>query len=192
MPIRYSFRTVNFAHYHVIIITKCEGGMCVAVCEQHKELYEELDAYIEKVKDKPGMLIGVLHKAQELFGWLPQEVQEHIAEKLNVPVSEVYGVVTFYNFFSTKPKGRYQIKVCLGTACYVKGGDRVMERFLEELGVKAEEVTEDGLFSVHPVRCLGACSMAPVVLIGEKDFYGKVTPDMVSKIIAAYRRGGSQ
>ncbi len=192
MPIRYSFRTVNFAHHHVIIITKCEGGMCVAVCEQHKELYEELDAYIEKVKDKPGMLIGVLHKAQELFGWLPQEVQEHIAEKLNVPVSEVYGVVTFYNFFSTKPKGRYQIKVCLGTACYVKGGDRVMERFLEELGVKAEEVTEDGLFSVHPVRCLGACSMAPVVLIGEKDFYGKVTPDMVSKIIAAYRRGGSQ
>jgi NADH-quinone oxidoreductase subunit E len=192
MPVRYSFRTVNFAYYHVIIITKCEGGMCVAVCEQHKELYEELDAYIEKVKDKPGMLIGVLHKAQELFGWLPQEVQEHIAEKLNVPVSEVYGVVTFYNFFSTKPKGRYQIKVCLGTACYVKGGDRVMERFLEELGVKAEEVTEDGLFSVHPVRCLGACSMAPVVLIGEKDFYGKVTPDMVSKIIAAYRRGGSQ
>jgi NADH-quinone oxidoreductase subunit E len=192
MPVRYSFRTVNFARYHVIIITKCEGGMCVAVCEQHKELYEELDAYIEKVKDKPGMLIGVLHKAQELFGWLPQEVQEHIAEKLNVPVSEVYGVVTFYNFFSTKPKGRYQIKVCLGTACYVKGGDRVMERFLEELGVKAEEVTEDGLFSVHPVRCLGACSMAPVVLIGEKDFYGKVTPDMVSKIIAAYRRGGSQ
>ncbi|WP_448374476.1 NADH-quinone oxidoreductase subunit NuoE family protein [Fervidobacterium sp.] len=166
--------------------------MCVAVCEHHKELYEELDAYIEEVKDKPGILIGVLHKAQELFGWLPQEVQEHIAEKLNVPVSEVFGVVTFYNFFATKPKGKNQIKVCLGTACYVKGGDRVMERFLEELGVKAEEVTEDGLFSVHAVRCLGACSMAPVVLIGEKDFYGKVTPDMVSKIIAAYRRGGSQ
>ncbi|WP_083996549.1 complex I 24 kDa subunit family protein [Fervidobacterium thailandense] len=162
----------------------------MAVCETHKELYKELDQFIEKVKDKPGILIAVLHKAQEIFGWLPQEVQEYIAEKLGVPVSEVYGVVTFYNFFATKPKGKNQIKICLGTACYVKGADRVMEHFLEELGVQAEEVTPDGLFSVHPVRCLGACSMAPVVLVGEKDFYGKVTPDMVSKIIAAYRRGG--
>lgn len=162
----------------------------MAVCETHKELYKELDGFIEKVKDKPGILIAVLHKAQEIFGWLPQEVQEYIAEKLGLPVSEVHGVVTFYNFFATKPKGKNQIKICLGTACYVKGADRVMERFLEELGVQAEEVTPDGLFSVHPVRCLGACSMAPVVLVGEKDFYGKVTPDMVSKIIAAYRRGG--
>uniref|UniRef100_A0A7C4VUJ3 NAD(P)H-dependent oxidoreductase subunit E n=1 Tax=Fervidobacterium thailandense TaxID=1008305 RepID=A0A7C4VUJ3_9BACT len=162
----------------------------MAVCETHKELYKELDEFIEKVKDKPGILIAVLHKAQEIFGWLPQEVQEYIAEKLGLPVSEVHGVVTFYNFFATKPKGKNQIKICLGTACYVKGADRVMERFLEELGVQAEEVTPDGLFSVHPVRCLGACSMAPVVLVGEKDFYGKVTPDMVSKIIAAYRRGG--
>lgn len=162
----------------------------MAVCETHKELYKELDEFIEQVKDKPGILIAVLHKAQEIFGWLPQEVQEYIAEKLGLPVSEVHGVVTFYNFFATKPKGKNQIKICLGTACYVKGADRVMERFLEELGVQAEEVTPDGLFSVHPVRCLGACSMAPVVLVGEKDFYGKVTPDMVSKIIAAYRRGG--
>ncbi|HOH53911.1 MAG TPA: NAD(P)H-dependent oxidoreductase subunit E [Fervidobacterium sp.] len=165
--------------------------MCVAVCERHEELYEELDSYIDQVKDKPGILIGVLHKAQEIFGWLPQEVQEHVAEKLNLPVSEVYGVVTFYNHFSTKPKGKNEIKVCLGTACYVKGADRVMDRMLEELGVQLEEVTPDGLFSVHAVRCLGACSMAPVVLVGEKDFYGKVTPDMVTKIISAYKRGGS-
>lgn len=114
-----------------------------------------------------------------------------MAEKLNLPVSEVYGVVTFYNHFSTKPKGKNEIKVCLGTACYVKGADRVMDRMLEELGVQLEEVTPDGLFSVHAVRCLGACSMAPVVLVGEKDFYGKVTPDMVTKIISAYKRGGS-
>ncbi len=160
----------------------------MACCDTHEKLYEELDKYIEEVKDKPGILISVLHKAQELFGWLPQEVQEHIAEKLGIPASDVYGVVTFYNFFSTKPKGKFQIKVCLGTACYVKGADRVMERFLEELKVQAEEVTEDGLFSVHPVRCLGACSMAPVVLVGEKDFYGKVTPDMVTKIISAYKK----
>lgn len=162
----------------------------MAVCDTHRELYRELDEFIEKVKHRPGILITVLHRAQEIFGWLPQEVQEYIAEKLGLPVSEVHGVVTFYNFFATKPKGKNQIKICLGTACYVKGADRVMERFLEELGVKPEEVTSDGLFSVHPVRCLGACSMAPVVLVGEKDFYGKVTPDMVSKIIAAYRRGG--
>ncbi|MDK2885696.1 MAG: NADH-quinone oxidoreductase subunit [Thermosipho sp. (in: thermotogales)] len=159
-------------------------------CEKHIELYKELDKYIENLKGKKGVLINVLHKAQELFGWLPSEVQEYIAEKLNVSPSTVYGVVTFYNFFSTKPKGKNQVKICLGTACYVKGADRVMERFLSELGVSEGEVTKDGKFSVHGVRCLGACSMAPVVLIGEKDFYGKVTPDMVPKIIKKYKEGG--
>ncbi|MDN5324471.1 MAG: NADH-quinone oxidoreductase subunit [Thermosipho sp. (in: thermotogales)] len=159
-------------------------------CEKHIELYKELDKYIENLKGKKGILINVLHKAQELFGWLPSEVQEYIAEKLNVSPSTVYGVVTFYNFFSTKPKGKNQVKICLGTACYVKGADRVMERFLSELGVSEGEVTKDGKFSVHGVRCLGACSMAPVVLIGEKDFYGKVTPDMVPKIIKKYKEGG--
>ncbi|QTA38121.1 NAD(P)H-dependent oxidoreductase subunit E [Thermosipho ferrireducens] len=162
----------------------------MAVCEKHTGLYKQLDEYIESVKDKKGMLINVLHRAQELFGWLPQEVQDHIAKKLNIPVSTVYGVVTFYNFFSTKPKGKHQIKVCLGTACYVKGADRVMERFLNELGVEESEVTQNGLFSVHGVRCLGACSMAPVVLIGEKDFYGKVTPDMVPEILKKYNKEG--
>ncbi|RKX44015.1 MAG: NAD(P)H-dependent oxidoreductase subunit E, partial [Thermotogae bacterium] len=130
------------------------------------------------------------HKAQELFGSLPPQVIEFVADKMKIPVSKGHGVVTFYNFFSTKPKGKYQIKVCLGTACYVKGGDKVFERFLEELEVEPEQPTKDGLFSVHPVRCLGACSMAPVVLIGERDFYGKVTPDMVPRIIAKYRKEG--
>jgi len=162
----------------------------LAVCEKHVELYKELDAYIEELKGKKGILINVLHKAQELFGWLPQEVQDHVAKKLNIPPSVVYGVVTFYNFFSTKPKGKHQIKICLGTACYVKGADRVMERFLSELGVEESEVTKDGKFSVHGVRCLGACSMAPVVLVGEKDFYGKVTPDMVPGIIKKYKGEG--
>ncbi|MBT1248241.1 MULTISPECIES: NAD(P)H-dependent oxidoreductase subunit E [unclassified Thermosipho (in: thermotogales)] len=162
----------------------------LAVCEKHIELYKELDAYIEKLKGKKGILINVLHKAQELFGWLPEEVQNHVAEKLKIPPSTVYGVVTFYNFFSTKPKGKNQIKICLGTACYVKGADKVMERFLSELGVNEGEVTKDGNFSVHGVRCLGACSMAPVVLIGEKEFFGKVTPDMVPSIIKKFQGEG--
>ncbi|ABR31026.1 NADH dehydrogenase (ubiquinone), 24 kDa subunit [Thermosipho melanesiensis BI429] len=162
----------------------------MAVCEKHVELYKELDAYIESLKGKKGILINVLHKAQELFGWLPKEVQTHVAEKLKIPPSVVYGVITFYNFFSTKPKGKHQIKICLGTACYVKGADRVMERFLNELNVKEGEVTKDGNFSVHGVRCLGACSMAPVVLVGEKEFFGKVTPDMVPGIIKKFQGEG--
>ncbi|RKX52167.1 MAG: NAD(P)H-dependent oxidoreductase subunit E [Thermotoga sp.] len=155
---------------------------------EREKKFQELEDYIENLNCDSSMLINILHKAQDIFGWLPRDVMEFISEKLKIPPSQIYGVVTFYNFFSTKPVGRYQIKVCLGTACYIKGGDKVLERFLEELGVEAEEVTGDGLFSVHPVRCLGACSMAPVVLVGEKDFYGRVTPDGVPKIIRKYRR----
>ena len=156
---------------------------------ERRELFDELEDYIDSLGKDPSMLINVLHRAQELFGWLPAEVMEFVAEKLEIPPSQVYGVVTFYNFFSTKPVGKYQIKICLGTACYIKGGDRVMERFMEELGLDGEnQITEDGLFSVHAVRCLGACSMAPVVLVGERDFYGKVTPDMVPRILRNYTR----
>lgn len=162
-------------------------GESNVICAEHEKLYKTLDAFIEKVKDKPGVLIEVLHKAQEMFGYLPTEVQSHVAEKLNLPESQVYGVVTFYNFFTMKPRGKHQIKICLGTACYVKGADKVLDRFKEELKVDMEEVTEDGNFSLHGVRCLGACSMAPVVLIGEKDFYGKVTANEIPKILKKYR-----
>lgn len=157
-------------------------------CPGCKEKYKELGEFMLEVKNEPGILINVLHKAQELFGYLSEETQQFVADKLEVPLSRVYGVVTFYNFFSTKPKGKNQIKVCLGTACYVKGADKVMQRLLDDLKVEMEEPTEDGLFSVHAVRCLGACSMAPVVLVGERDFYGRVTPDEASKIIEKYRR----
>jgi NADH-quinone oxidoreductase subunit E len=158
-----------------------------AVREHSQKLYDKLDEFIESMQSTPGVLINVLHYAQKLFGYLPVELQEHIANKLNVPPSQVYGVTTFYNFFSTKPKGKYQIKVCVGTACYVKGGDKILERFKEELGVELDEPTEDGLFSVHAVRCVGACSMAPVVMVGQDDFYGRLTPDAVRKIINKYR-----
>ncbi len=150
--------------------------------------FKELDEYIDGVKEKRGMLIGVLHKAQEIFGYLPKEVQSHIAKKLGVPESTVYGVVTFYSFFTMEPRGKYQIKVCMGTACYVKGGNKLLERLREELGVEGSEPTKDGLFSVHEVRCLGACSMAPVVLVGERDFYGRVTPDKIPHILNSYRK----
>ncbi|MDI3472220.1 MAG: NADH-quinone oxidoreductase subunit [Thermotogaceae bacterium] len=159
-----------------------------SICEQHEKLYAELDKFIEEIHADGSALIEVLHKAQQLFGHLPVEVQEYIAEKLNIPVSKVFGVVTFYSFFTMKPRGKHQIKVCLGTACYVKGADRLMDRFKEELGVEEDGVTKDGLFSLHGVRCLGACSMAPVVMIGENDFYGRVTPDEVPKIIRNYTK----
>ncbi|HEW92258.1 MAG TPA: NAD(P)H-dependent oxidoreductase subunit E [Thermotogaceae bacterium] len=162
-----------------------------SVCKEHEKLYRELDEFIQEVEGDSSALIEVLHKAQQIFGHLPIEVQEHIAEKLNIPVSKVFGVVTFYSLFTMKPRGKYQIKICLGTACYVKGADKLMDRFKEELEIEEGEVTKDGLFSLHAVRCLGACSMAPVVMIGESDFYGRVTPDEVPKIIRNYKnRGG--
>ncbi|BBJ27951.1 NADH-quinone oxidoreductase subunit NuoE family protein [Athalassotoga saccharophila] len=150
--------------------------------------FAELDEFIDNLPDKKGMLIGVLHKAQEIFGYLPAEVQHHIAQKLDIPESTVFGVVTFYSFFTMKPRGKYQIKVCLGTACYVKGGQKISDRVKEELGVTGDEPTSDGLFSVQEVRCLGACSMAPVMLVGERDFYGRLTPDKIPQIIESYRR----
>ncbi len=150
--------------------------------------FKELDEFIDSLPDKRGMLIGVLHKAQEIFGYLPKEVQHHVAEKLQISESNVFGVVTFYSFFTMKPRGKYQVKVCLGTACYVKGGQKISDRVKEELGVSGDEPTSDGLFSVQEVRCLGACSMAPVMLIGERDFYGRLTPDKVRQIIDSYRR----
>ncbi len=150
--------------------------------------FKELDEYIDSVKEKKGMLIGVLHKAQEVFGYLPVEVQRHVAEKLHIPESTVYGVVTFYSFFTMKPRGKYPIKLCMGTACYVKGGNKLLETLREELEVKGDEPTKDGLFSIHEVRCLGACSMAPVVLVGDDDFYGHVTPHKLLQILDSYRQ----
>lgn len=161
----------------------------MVLTEDKSKKFQELEEYMREVGYDPSMLINILHKAQEIFLWLPQDVLEFIAEKLKIPKSRVWGVVTFYNFFSTKPVGRIQIKVCLGTACYVKGGDKVMERFLDELGLKEEgEVTPDGMFSVHAVRCVGACSMAPVVLIGESDFYGRMSPDKVPRLVKKYKK----
>lgn len=148
--------------------------------------FKELENYILTLEDKKSSLIIILHKAQEIFGYIPEEVQEFIAEKIEVPVSKVYGVVSFYNFFSMEPKGKYPISVCTGTACYVRGAEKILEALQKESGLKLGGVTEDGLFSLDSLRCVGACGLAPVMLVG-KDVHGKVKPEDVKKIIENYK-----
>lgn len=148
--------------------------------------FKELEEYISTFDDKKSSLIIILHKAQEIFGYIPKEVQEFIADKIEVPVSKVYGVVSFYNFFSMEPKGKYPISVCTGTACYVRGAEKILEAIQKELGLKLGGVTEDGLFSLDSLRCVGACGLAPVMLVG-KDVHGKVKPEDVKKIIESYK-----
>lgn len=150
------------------------------------ERMEKLDQIIEKHANEKGALIPVLHEAQELFGYLPIEVQKRIAEGLNVPLAEVYGVVTFYTQFSIQPKGKFKIQVCLGTACYVKGSGQILDKIKEKLGIDIGEVTEDGKFSLEACRCVGACGLAPVVMIND-DVYGRLTVDDIGGIIDKYR-----
>ena len=130
-------------------------------------------------------MINILHAAQELLGYLPQVVQQVIAADLHIPVSRVYGVVTFYSFFTMEPKGKHPISVCLGTACYVRGAEKVLEEIQKELEIKVGETTSDGLFSLDTLRCVGACGLAPVVTIGGK-VYGRVTPEKVRDILHEY------
>jgi len=150
------------------------------------ERFKILEDFMEANKDKKGMLIMYLHKAQELFGYLPKNVMEFISVKTNIPESTIYGVATFYAFFSLKPKGKYEIKVCMGTACYVKGGEKLLERFKKELNVKEDEADKNGLFNVKPVRCIGACSMAPAIMIGD-DTYGRLTTKNVPELLDLYK-----
>lgn len=132
-----------------------------------------------------GELINILHSAQEIFGYLPKEVQEIIAVCLHIPVSRVYGVVTFYSFFTMTPKGKYPISVCLGTACYVRGAENVLEEFQRQLDIKVGETTADGLFSLDSLRCVGACGLAPVVTIAGK-VYGRMTPEKVRNVLSEF------
>ena len=154
---------------------------------------EQLMSVIEQNKNVPGALLPVLHEAQEIYGYLPIEVQQMVADGLGVSLSEVFGVATFYSGFSLTPKGKHRISVCLGTACYVKGSDKVLEEVEKMLGIKSGECTPDGLFSIESCRCVGACGLAPVMMIDE-EVYGKLTPAEVHKILADYmaREGGSK
>lgn len=133
-----------------------------------------------------GELISILHKSQGEFGYLPEDVQRAIATKLDISIAKVYGVVTFYSFFTMTPKGRHAISVCMGTACYVRGAEKIVDEFKEQLGIKVGGVTEDGKFSLDCLRCVGACGLAPVVLIGEK-VYGRVEVHQVKEILDSYQ-----
>lgn len=147
---------------------------------QHKT--DELLAICNDHENQAGELINILHKAQHLFGYLPAEVQQIVAKQLKIPVSKVYGVVTFYSFFTMTPKGEHPISVCMGTACYVRGAEKVLDEFKRLLKINVGETTPDGKFSLSSLRCVGACGLAPVVLIGEK-VYGRVVPGDVEKIL---------
>ncbi|MBS2100171.1 NADH-quinone oxidoreductase subunit NuoE family protein [Carboxylicivirga linearis] len=146
---------------------------------------DELKEVCKKFDNDGGELINVLHAAQEMFGYLPAEVQELVANELNVSVAHVYGVVTFYSFFSMIPKGKHPISICMGTACYVRGAEKVLDEFKKHLDVKVGETTDDGKFSISCLRCVGACGLAPVVTVGER-VYGRVAPEDVKGIIEEY------
>ena len=133
-----------------------------------------------------GNLINILHKVQEEFGYLPVEVQEAIAQELSIPVAKVYGVVSFYTFFTMKPKGKYPVSICLGTACYVRGAEAVLEELKKTLAINVGETTPDGLFSLDCLRCVGACGLAPVVTVGDK-VHGRVEPNDIRKILSDYK-----
>ena len=145
----------------------------------------KLKAVIEERKNIPGALMGVMQEAQEIYGYLPLEVQQIIAEGLGVSVEKVYGIATFYAQFALSPKGKYNISVCLGTACYVKGAQKLIDRLVEGLGIQPGECTADGKFSLEACRCIGACGLAPVLTVNE-DVYGRLTDKDIDGIIAKY------
>lgn len=151
-----------------------------------EEHFETLARYIDTLEDKKGSLIIVLHTAQELFGYLPEEVQLFVARKLDIPGAKVYGVVSFYSYFTTKPVGKHKISICMGTACFVRGAEKIVNEFKKQLLVETGETTRDGLFTLKDVRCIGACGLAPVIYIDDK-IYGHVTVDGVRVILGNYR-----
>lgn len=150
--------------------------------EQKQKLFE----IVEKYKDQPGATMPILQEAQEIYGYLPLEVQTIIAEKLNIPLEEIFGVSTFYSQFSLVPKGKYNISVCLGTACYVKGSGEILKKVSALLGIEAEECTKDGLFSLTACRCVGACGLAPVMTVND-DVYGRLKPEDIEGILNKYK-----
>lgn len=154
-------------------------------CKEMADKFAQLDEIIAKHKEERGALIPILHEAQEVFGYLPFEVQERIADGLGVSMAKVYGVVTFYSQFSLKKKGKYKINVCMGTACYVKGANDILGKFLERLSIEVGECTPDGKFSLDSCRCIGACGLAPVVTIND-EVYGRLTPEQVDEIMNQY------
>jgi NADH:ubiquinone oxidoreductase subunit E len=162
-----------------------EKNQCCCCSADDKQKYEEIANIIDLYKDKDGSLIQILHLAQEIYGYLPIELQRYIAAKLNKPLSEVSGVVTFYSFFSTMPRGKHSIRVCLGTACYVRGGKRIIERLKELLDTEVGGTTADGKYTFEIARCIGACGLAPAMMIDDT-VYKQVNPKKLESILSKY------
>jgi NADH:ubiquinone oxidoreductase subunit E len=158
---------------------------CDCGTPEEKQKYDEIANVIDLYKDKEGSLIQILHLAQEIYGFLPLEVQKFIASSLNKPLSEVSGVVSFYSFFSTKPRGQHTIRVCLGTACYVRGGKKLVERLQDLLNIQIGETTQDGKFTFELARCIGACGLAPAMMIDDV-VYKQVNINKLESIISKY------
>jgi len=147
---------------------------------------QELMSFIDEWKEKPGSLIMILHKTQEIFGFISRPSAEKVSRLVGIPLARVYGVITFYHFFKTKKPGKHKISVCLGTACYLKGAQDLIDETRKLLGLEPNGVTEDGQFSVDPVRCVGCCGLAPVLTVG-KDTFGKISKNDIPGIIAKYQ-----
>lgn len=156
---------------------------CECGCNGKDKFLEELEEKYQPIKDN---LIQMLNEVQEHYGYIPVKAQEELSKYLNVPIAEIYGVITFYSRFTLKPKGKYNIAVCLGTACFVKGSEKLLDTAKESLKIKEGETTEDGKFSLEATRCIGACGLAPVFTVND-EVYGKATPDLMKKVIEEYR-----
>jgi NADP-reducing hydrogenase subunit HndA len=154
--------------------------------ELREEDVKKIKEICASFDNDPQELINVLHKCQGHFGYLPAEVQEVVSEELEIPVAKIYGVITFYSFFTMIPRGKHPVSICMGTACYVRGAEKVLDEFKKELGIQVGQTTGDGKFSLSSLRCVGACGLAPVVLVGDKT-YGRVAPDDVKNIIKEYQ-----
>ena len=159
--------------------------MCGPQIKISEANFNKIKGICASFNNNPGELINVLHKTQEYFGYLPEEVQQVVADCLGIPVGKVFGVVSFYSFFTMQPKGKYAISVCLGTACYVKGAEKILDALKSELKISEGGVTPDGKFSLDVLRCVGACGLAPVMTINGKT-YGRLVPEEIKKILAEY------
>ena len=154
-----------------------------------EKMTPEISAFIDEWKSKPGNLIMVLHQVQQTYGYIPRNIAIEISERLSVPLAKIYGVVTFYNFFKLEKAGKYKIQVCLGTACYIRGGDDLLKTLEKELGIGLNSTTPDGIFSIEAVRCLGCCGLAPVIVVNG-NVHGRLTSKDVPAIIEQYRKQG--
>jgi len=155
-------------------------------CEEKEKRYERLKQVIKEYRNSPGPLIQILHRAQNIFGYLPKEVQRFIAKEIGTSFSRVYGVVTFYDFFRLDPVGKYTVTICLGTACYVKGGSEILKTVKKELKVEEGRTTKDRLFTLDTARCFGSCGLSPAMMV-DKEVYGRMSPKKALQVIEEYK-----